>query len=274
MFLRKCDNFPELISFLKLDYANNLYFFTYLNNIGDSDIEFLIVKQEDKIVLALLLTPVHCSISTLNINYIYLIADQLPPINSIHIVGRSDYIEPLLTTIKGPSRNKHFYTLCEFTEAKKLDHITPTALKASGSNLGSLIEFYNSNEMLMGADTRLPAILSWGTVYYVPVDHKIVSCALTTTETNDVAMIGAVYTIPEYRNNKYAKACLSSICKELLSNNKRPYLFYESDHAMLNRLYKSLGFNECHKWLLATRKWASQPDKGTVLLSYFNQDSI
>lgn len=116
MILTKCENTAELIPFLKLDYVNNLYFFTYLGESTDNpNIQLLIVKHRHKIELALLLTPIHCCISSSNIEYIYAIAAQLPPINSIHITGRSDFVDHLLKISKGPERSKQMYSFCEFT---------------------------------------------------------------------------------------------------------------------------------------------------------------
>lgn len=254
MLLTKCQNITELISFLKSDYANNLYFFTYLGETKrNSDIEFLTAKYKDRIALALLLTPTHCCISTSNVDYIDEIAEQLPPINSIHVVGQKNLVEHLLKRSKGPKRNKHVYSLCEFCQTSISNELNIVSQKASDSDLNNLIKFYNNNDMLAGAAFRLPAILSWGKAYFVQNDLEIVSCALTTTETVDAAMIGAVYTTPGFRNNGYAKDCISSLCDELIQHHKKPYLFYESKNLMLCSLYESLGFRPINTWILATR---------------------
>ena len=254
MLLTKCENPSELIPFLKLDYANNLYFFTYLSKfIGNSDIQFLIAKPGHEIKLALLLTPIHCCISSFNTEFIHAIADQLPPINSFHIVGRSDFVEHLLKINIEPERNKHIYSLCELIKTTVLNEIITESQKASESNLKELIEFYNSNDMLFGAEFRLPAILSWGTAYFIKRDGKIVSCALTTTETNDAAMIGAVYTTPQFRNHGYAKDCISNLIRQVTLHHKQIYLFYDPSDSSLSQLYYSLGFRKTNTWILATR---------------------
>jgi hypothetical protein len=69
MILTKCENLAELSSFLKIDYAINLYFFIYFNETtNNSSIEVLTAKYKSKIALALLLTPIHCCISSSDIN--------------------------------------------------------------------------------------------------------------------------------------------------------------------------------------------------------------
>ncbi|MFZ2538954.1 MAG: GNAT family N-acetyltransferase [Oscillospiraceae bacterium] len=254
MLLVKCEDFNELTNFLKLDYANNLYFFTYLTERAiNPNLIFLIAKHRDKIVLTILLTSVHCCITSLDAKYIYAIADQLPPINSIHIVGRKDLVEHLLKVSNNQKRDNHIESFCVFN-GKAIFDKPAASQKATASNLDDLIHFYNNNDMLLDAESRLPAILSWGKAYFIQKEQDIVSCALTTTETNDAAMIGAVYTTPTFRNNGFSKDCILNLCQELVLQHKKPYLFYESNNVLLVSLYESLGFCQTNTWMLATRK--------------------
>lgn len=253
MILRQCMNPKELIPFLKLDYANNLYFFTYLSEDIGSDTVFFTLENRGNIKLVLLITPIHCCISTVNVNHILALEGQLPPINSVHAVGRQDYIQPLLNISKGPERDKHLYFLSEFTRESVAEQEIIKSQRASRIDLNELIDFYNNNDMLVDAENRLPGILTWGSAYFVREDSIIVSCALTTTETNDAAMIGSVFTIPEFRNQGYARDCINNLCRNLLESNKKPYLFYNPDNARLDSLYKSLGFRPVNTWILASR---------------------
>ena len=153
MILSKCKDLTELINFLKLDYANNLYFFTYLSDIDNNpDIELLIAKIENRIEMALLLTPVHCCIASSKIEYIYSITHQLPTIDSIHIVGRSDLVEQLLKVSKGPERDAHIYSFCEYNQGPIPNTLTTASQKAFEMNLDGLTNFYNNNDMLMVAE--------------------------------------------------------------------------------------------------------------------------
>lgn len=253
--LTMCTDLKELESFLKLDYANNLYFFTYIDELRNknSDITILVEKINGTIILSLLLTPTHCSISSTSAEYIDLIAEQLPPINSVHIVGQSDQVKKLINVSSGPTREMHSYSLCKLN-LSSLPFIDLTnSKKATYSDLPNLIEFYKNNEMLINFKTRLPQILTWGNAYFVQMDDEIISCALTTTETNDAAMLGAVFTNLDYRNKGYSKECIISLCQELVLNNKVPYLFYASDNLLLTRLYEAIGFKQVDNWILATR---------------------
>ncbi len=254
MLLTRCTNFAELLPFLKLDYANNLYFFTYASELRKSEVIVLVGKFNRKIVFSILLTPVHCCVSCTDINYIELISDQLPPVTSVHVLGKRDLVEKLMQVTTGPVRDNNLYSFNRLTSIKLSLEQKTTSIKASKYNLNDLIDFYNNNDMLIDCGTRLLPILNWGKVYFVRKDNKIVSCALTTTETNDAAMIGAVFTEPEHRNKGYAKDCVLNLCKELILNNKTPYLFYESGSLLLTRMYTSLGFSKINSWLVATRK--------------------
>jgi ribosomal protein S18 acetylase RimI-like enzyme len=254
MYLTTCDNPSDLIAFLKSDYANNLYFFTYLSEMHHNPAtKILIAKLRGEIVAAILLTSVHCCISASNTKIIPSLADQLPSVDSIHVVGRSDLVEYLLQVCKGPERDKHSYALCEYSWVAAPEYLKTESRKASKTDLNDLIDFYNRNDMLIDAENRLPAILSWGRVYLVEKDDKMVSCALTTTETDDAAMIGSVYTIPDFRNQGHARDCVFNLCQDLISNRKRPYLFYREDNNSLRKLYYCLGFRQINTWILATR---------------------
>lgn len=255
MRLRECSDIDKLIRFLKIDYANNLYFFTYLSqsSVQQQENKILVGEIDGEIVVAILITPIHCAISSLGAYNIELVAAQIPPINSIHVVGRNDYVEKLLHLNKGPRRQKHDYTLCEMLPGISDHRRLPVATRASHEDLEELVWFYNHNDMLYDAQKRLPGILNWGKIYYVRGNGEIISCALTTTETEDAAMIGAVFTCPEFRNRGYARACLVELGRELLLQNKTPYLFYKSDNVMLAKFYGALGFRKIGDWILATK---------------------
>ncbi|MGE5397695.1 MAG: hypothetical protein ACM3MK_09220, partial [Chitinophagales bacterium] len=164
MLLIRCENPLELVPFLRRDYANNLYFFTYLNEMArNPNIEFLTAGNADEIKLALLVTPIHCCVSTANSKYLGDIAERLPPINSIHVVGRKDLVGHLLEKTAGPEREVHDYSLCEFTPTTVSAGLM-TSQRAAESDLYDLVEFYDQNDMLLNASSRLPGILSWGKI--------------------------------------------------------------------------------------------------------------
>jgi GNAT superfamily N-acetyltransferase len=254
MLLAPFTDIDELVAFLKRDYANNLYFFTYLDgsSIVKPENRILVGKDGGEIVTAVLMTPVHCSISSLDTAYIEQAADQIPPLNSLHVVGRSDYVERLLSMGEGPERDPHEYTLCQLQAEIGAYVARQPSLRASHAQLRELAKFYDNNDMLYDAKSRLPGILNWGRVHYARCNGKIVSCALTTTETEDAAMIGAVFTEPKHRKQGYASACVRGLCQGLVEENKTPYLFYKTEDRFLKGFYEALGFKKIGDWILAT----------------------
>ncbi len=77
---------------------------------------------------------------------------------------------------------------------------------------------------------------------------KIVSAALTNTETNSAAMVGGVFTPIPWRNRGYASAALTRLCAELLAQGKQPCLFYDDPAAGV--IYRRLGFEDIGPWNL------------------------
>lgn len=63
----------ELVLFLKRDYANNLYFFTYLDGTGwrkprEPGVTVLVGRETGAITVAILISPVHCCVSASHID--------------------------------------------------------------------------------------------------------------------------------------------------------------------------------------------------------------
>lgn len=159
----------------------------------------------------------------------------------------------LLNLSPGPERDQHIYSFGNLNPGVITNEQTPHSQPASKHHLNDLIEFYSNNDMLIDAENRLPAILSRGRACFVRQENKIISCAMTTTETNDAAMIGAVFTNPAYRHHGYAKECLLNLYRALIADYKKPYLFYPANSVLLRKIYGSLGFNQTNIWLLATK---------------------
>lgn len=132
------------------------------------------------------------------------------------------------------------------------------SVRATHDDLHDLIYVYQKNGMLLDCETRLPAIITHGAAYIIRDGDQIVSCALTTTETDDKAMIGSVYTTETHRRNGLAFDCLVQLCGELVEKNKEIYRFYDSNNRALAALYSKLGFRDIGNWITATAN--SEPD--------------
>lgn len=71
-------------------------------------------------------------------------------------------------------------------------------------------------------------------------DSAVVSCALTSGETQSCAVISSVATLPQHRRNGYGKACVVSLCNSLTSSGKAVYLITDSEKN--KKWYENMGF--------------------------------
>lgn len=72
-------------------------------------------------------------------------------------------------------------------------------------------------------------------------NEKLISHAATYAEEKDMAIIGGVITLKDFRGSGYGKKCVSALIKSLLKENKVPLLFCYDDKTI--SWYKSMGWN-------------------------------
>lgn len=85
-----------------------------------------------------------------------------------------------------------------------------------------------------------------GRIYFVDEDNLVISSAATAIETSVSAMIGGVATHVDYRKKGLASQVVSKLCLDLLSENKKPCLFFYNPEA--GKIYHSLGFVDTDMW--------------------------
>lgn len=89
---------------------------------------------------------------------------------------------------------------------------------------------------------------SSGRNYGIYADGKLVSSAGSTAECSNLAMAVAVCTDPDYRDHRYASACIARLSNELLKEGKTPCLFYNAPNAA--KIYKGLGYRDIGTWTM------------------------
>ncbi|MCU4706715.1 GNAT family N-acetyltransferase [Mycoplasma sp. CSL7503-lung] len=78
---------------------------------------------------------------------------------------------------------------------------------------------------------------------FIKYDNNIViSHASVSAQIKNVAMLGGVFTLEEYRKKGHAKDCVLKLSDYLLKNNYTPVLFFDNPHA--GNLYYKLGFED------------------------------
>lgn len=84
--------------------------------------------------------------------------------------------------------------------------------------------------------------------YYIKRESRIVSTASTAAENSSSAMIVAVATDQDYKQQGLATACLTRLCQDLLAEGKQLCLFYDNPDA--GKIYKRLGFQDIGYWTI------------------------
>lgn len=84
--------------------------------------------------------------------------------------------------------------------------------------------------------------------YVAEVGGQFVAGASTSAETPTAAMIGGVWTAPDARNRGYSTAVVAALTRELLEEQRRPYLFYLVDNMPAARVYAQVGYHTVGPW--------------------------
>jgi len=78
--------------------------------------------------------------------------------------------------------------------------------------------------------------------YFLKHTDKIIACGGTHFETPDVAHLGNIIVIPEFRERSFGSALVSTITNKILAKKSYTTLFVTQDNIPAINLYKKLGF--------------------------------
>ena len=87
---------------------------------------------------------------------------------------------------------------------------------------------------------------------FIKDGSEIISHGNTTATTSVNAMIGGIFTVPQYRNKGLASKIVSALAKELLKDGKSACLFFDNEEA--GKIYYRLGFENIDKWSMLIKK--------------------
>ena len=82
-------------------------------------------------------------------------------------------------------------------------------------------------------------------------DGQPVAAAQTIAEGTRLAVVGAVVTHPDWRNQGYGTVATAHLCASLLQSGHVPYLFYRRTNRAAASLYGKIGFQVVDDWLIA-----------------------
>ena len=120
---------------------------------------------------------------------------------------------------------------------------------ATSEEIDEIVELYADDDMPRSREGLLRRITEGG-LAVGHVDERMVTAAAITARAKDSAMLGGVWTLPQYRNRGYGSWCTAWICGQLLGQGVTPTLFYHNPAA--GSIYRRLGFQEIGPYAMVT----------------------
>jgi predicted GNAT family acetyltransferase len=118
--------------------------------------------------------------------------------------------------------------------------------RAHEGDLSALISFYANAGSMTRSRTGVARPLRDLQIWIAERTGVICAAALTNAELSDRAMIGGVFTAPEWRNQGLGQALCSALCASLLQEGKQPVLYWQDPAA--GAVYRKLGFRASGTW--------------------------
>ncbi|MCL4860460.1 MAG: GNAT family N-acetyltransferase [Caldilineaceae bacterium] len=118
--------------------------------------------------------------------------------------------------------------------------------RATIDDLEPLVTFYAGADDMSRTRAGVLRPLQDTRLWLAEEGGLILATALTNAETNQLAMIGGVYTQPAARGRGLSQAVCSALCQDLLGAGLHPVLYWGQPAA--GAVYRKLGFHATGKW--------------------------
>lgn len=118
--------------------------------------------------------------------------------------------------------------------------------RATLDDLPALVALYRDAGDMSRTPTGVERPLRDTRVYLAEVEGQVAAAALTNAETAAQAMVGGVYTPPNWRGRGLAGAVCSALCAALQAEQKTPVLYWKNPAA--GAVYARMGFREIGVW--------------------------
>jgi predicted GNAT family acetyltransferase len=173
--------------------------------------------------------------------------DRRGDVQALH--GRDELIASFAKFLRDyEAREERRLHFCCLPELKPALTSSDSVHRATHADLPALVAFYSDAEEMTRDEQAVRRCLEQGRIFVTTAKGRIVSAALTNAETQELAMIGGVYTSLDSRHQGYASACMFAICQDLTADGKEACLFY--DDPVAEGIYRRLGFKEIGYWRL------------------------
>ena len=246
------DDTDELLALLYRDPYYNIFMIGNLENMGldHPDLDYWGSFREGQLVGALMRYRVFWNVydaGEADLRGFAWLMDRRRDVQVLH--GRDQLIARLARLLRDyavrEERRLHFCRLPELKPALTSSHSVHRAILA---DLPALVAFYSDAEEMSRDERSVRRCLEQGRVFVATAKGRIVSAVLTNTETQELAMIGGVYTPLDSRHQGYASACMVAICQDLAADGKEACLCHDDPGA--GGIYRRLGFREIGSWRL------------------------
>ena len=118
--------------------------------------------------------------------------------------------------------------------------------KAALDDLAGLVRLYGEAADMTRTPAAVERPLRDRRVWLALKDGEVVAAALTNAETNELGMIGGVFTAPAWRGYGLSQAVCSGLCVELIETGRQPVLYWHNPAA--GHVYVKLGFRPIGMW--------------------------
>jgi len=171
--------------------------------------------------------------------------DRRGDVRALH--GRDKLIARLARLLRDYEvREERRLRFCHLSELKLALTSSHSVRRATLADRPALVAFYSDAEEMSRDEQAVHRCLEQCRIFVATAEGRIVSAALTNTETQNLAMIGGVYTPLDFRYQGYASACMFAICQDLVADGKEACLFY--DDPVAEGIYRRLGFKKIGYW--------------------------
>jgi uncharacterized protein len=176
------------------------------------------------------------------------------------MMGQPECVDCLMLQLPKDSRSErrdeHFLAECSVPRRQiPMMKLPPGILvrRAQPSDLEALTTLYYRSD---GFETlpkdqvrrtmygRIRSLRTW----VAESEGRLLSAASTSAETANAAMIGGVWTAPDARRRGLSTAVMSALSRELIEEDRRPYLFYLTDNVAAAHVYLQLGYATVGHW--------------------------
>ncbi len=167
------------------------------------------------------------------------------------ISGKKSVIDKIVPYLDNVNKIDECY-FCELNESNKLIDTHKNVKKANKEDVSRIYplmihvgfsapSYIESNRRKIESEA--------GRIYYCEDDKgNVIASAATAIETSVSAIIGGVGTHLNYRQQGFASQIVSKLCFDLLSEKKKPCLFFSNPDA--GKIYHRLGFVDIDKWTM------------------------